>query len=405
MRTGHDAVDSRVDGARTSLVELSRAVHADAEIAFEEHTSADRVASALEAGGFEIESGVAELETAFVATAGSGELTIGICAEYDALPGIGHACGHNIIAAAATGAGLALASVADDLGITVKVFGTPAEERGGGKVLMLNAGVFDGVHAAMMVHPSPREQPIFPCLAVSQLQVTATGKTSHASAFPELGINAADALTVAQVGIGLLRQHLPATVRVHGIITDGGMAPNIVPGTASGEWFVRAETLEELAKVEARIVACFEGGGLAAGATIAVEPVGPPYSHFRHDADLAGSWLTHALAMDRPLVIEGVRSVDDMIRTSGSTDMANVSMAIPSIHPMMALPTNGAVNHQPEFTAACVTADADRAVRDGAVGMARTAVDAATTPALRERLLAGAPPIQPLTAVLDRMFG
>src|SRR3954451_21919815 len=191
-----------VERARGALLELSHTIHAHPEVCFEEERSSAWVADALADAGYAVEAPVADLPTAFVATAGTGPLTIGICAEYDALPAIGHACGHNIICAAGVGAGLALAPLADDLCITIKVFGTPAEEGGGGKILMLERGVFDGVHAAMMVHPSPTEMPTMPCLAVSHLDVHYHGKEAHASAWPEQGINAADALTVAQVGVG-----------------------------------------------------------------------------------------------------------------------------------------------------------------------------------------------------------
>src|SRR3954447_4016255 len=192
-----DAARAEVDRAHDALVELSHTIHAHPELAFEEERSSAWAADALATGGFDVDTGVADLPTAFVATAGSGPLTLGICAEYDALPAIGHACGHNIICAAAVGAGLALQPLADDLGITVKVFGTPAEEGGGGKILMLERGAFDGVHAAMMVHPAPTEMAEMPCLAVSHLNVFFEGKEAHASAWPEAGINGADALTVA----------------------------------------------------------------------------------------------------------------------------------------------------------------------------------------------------------------
>ena len=206
-----------VEAAAAGLVELSHTIHAHPELAFEEERSSRWVAEALSDAGLDVETGVCDLPTAFVATAGRGPLTVGICAEYDALPGIGHACGHNVIAAAAVGAGAALARVADDLGITVRVLGTPAEEGGGGKILMLERGAFDGVHAAMMVHPAPMEQVHMECLAVSHFDVFFHGKAAHASAFPERGINAADALTVAQVAVGLLRQHFSAGNQVHGI--------------------------------------------------------------------------------------------------------------------------------------------------------------------------------------------
>lgn len=375
-------VDASVGREADRLIALSHAVHGDAEIAFEEFRSAERVAAALATAGLDVRTGVAGLDTAFVATAGSGPLTIAICAEYDALPGIGHACGHNVIAAAAVGAGIALAPLADDLGLTIKVMGTPAEEGGGGKVMMLDAGVFDGVHAAMMVHPAPDESLIFPCLAVEHLSVAYRGREAHASAYPHLGINAADALTVAQVSIGLLRQHLEPSHRVHGIVTDGGDAPNIVPGSTRGSWYVRASTLDELAELSPRVRACFEAGAVATGCEVEVELAGPPYSEFLTDMTLLDAYEREASQVGR------VFPTGDAQRPlSGSTDMANVSLRIPTIHPLLGIETNGAVNHQPEFTAAAANASADRAVLEGAMAMARTSVAIALDPDARGRLL------------------
>jgi len=380
------AAASTVAAAEDVLIGLSHRIHAHPEINFEEELAANWVATVLADAGFAVETGVADLPTAFVATIGSGPLTVGICAEYDALPGIGHACGHNIIAAAATGAGLALAPLADDLGLTVKVFGTPAEEGGGGKILMLQRGVFEGVHAAMMVHPSPIERETMACLAVSHTHVRYTGKSAHASAWPEQGINAADALTVAQVGIGLLRQHVPSASRIHGIVTHGGDAPNVVPEATSGVWLVRAPTLAELAVLEPRVRACWEAGALATGCTLETEPVGPPYSEMRYDIEMAASYRANATALGRTF-IDLPKDLAD--RTAGSTDMANISLAIPTIHPMLGLDCLPASNHQPDFTAACATTVADKATVEGATAMAWTCVDMATDQAQRARLLAG----------------
>src|SRR4051794_16100596 len=373
--------------AEGALIELSHTVHAHPELCFEEERSSAWAADALAGAGFAVESGVCDLPTAFVATAGSGPLTIGICAEYDALPAIGHACGHNIICASAVGAGIALKDLADDLGITVKVFGTPAEEGGGGKILMLERGAFDGVHAAMMVHPAPTEMPEMPCLAVSHLDVHYTGKEAHASAWPEQGINGADALTIAQVGIGLLRLHIRQSDRIHGIVTHGGDAPNVVPGHTSGTWLVRSKTLAELADLEPRVRACFEAGALATGCTHEVKPKSPPYSEFEPDMDMVAIYRTNAEKLGRhfPDIPREIAQ-----RTAGSTDMANISLALPTIHPMLGLDCLPAVNHQPDFTAACITPKADQAVVDGALGMAWTCIDLATDDTQRSRLIAGA---------------
>ena len=371
-----------VDARRDALVELSHRVHAANEIRFEERRSSEMVADALAGAGFQVDKGACDLETAFVATAGTGPLTIGICAEYDALPGIGHACGHNIIAAAAAGAGMALAPVADDLGVTVRVLGTPAEESGGGKILMLDRGAFDGVHAAMMVHPCPEERVHVDCLAVADFEVRYHGREAHASSYPERGLNAVDALTVAQVAIGLLRQHFNPFDQVHGIVVKGGEAPNIVPAHCSARFYVRARNMEALELLRARVNRCFEAGALATGTRMEMEPEGPSYSEFTPDLEMGEIYRRNAEAIGRIFP-----SLPPM--KSGSTDMANVSLRMPTIHPMMEIEANGASNHQPEFTAACVTESADRAVRDGALAMALTVVDLAGTPPVRERLLAG----------------
>ncbi len=371
-----------MEAQASGLVDLSHRIHAHPELNFEEERASTWVAEALEAAGFGVERGVCDLPTAFVATAGSGPLTVAVCAEYDALPGIGHACGHNVIAAAATGAGLALAPLADDLGLTVKVMGTPAEEGGGGKILMLERGAFAGVNAAMMVHPAPLEAEHMPCLAVSHLEVHYRGKEAHASAFPEQGVNAADALTVAQTAIGLLRQHIGPAARIHGIVTKGGDAPNIVPGHAAGRWYVRERTLAHLAELEPRVRRCFEAGALATGCRVSVEPQSPPYSEFAHDVEMAAVYRRNAEALGRTFPEHA-----ELARMAGSTDMANVSLAMPAIHPMLGLDSFPASNHQPEFTAFCAKPVADKAVVDGAVAMAWTAIDLATTPELRARLL------------------
>jgi len=264
----------------------------------------------------------------------------------------------------------------------VTVLGTPAEEGGGGKILLLERGAFDGAHAAMMVHPSPYEQAEMPIIAVSHLDVAYTGKEAHASAYPFLGVNAADALVVAQTAIGLLRQHLRAGDRVHGIVTKGGDAANIIPAHTEGKWMVRAATLEQLEEVQAKVTRCFEAGALATGATLELSSDERPYSEMRHDHQLSALYQRNAEALGRSFP-------DRTDRGAGSTDMGNVSLALPSIHPTIGIDALPAVNHQPEFTAKCATPAADQAVVDGAVAMAWTAIDAAADEALRERLLAG----------------
>ncbi|HXY43645.1 MAG TPA: M20 family metallopeptidase [Acidimicrobiales bacterium] len=363
-----------------TLIGLSHRIHAKPELGFEEENASAWCAEQLAEAGLSVVMGICDLPTAFVATAGSGPFVLAICAEYDALPDIGHACGHNVIASAAIGAGRALAPLADDLGITIKVLGTPAEEGGGGKVLMLERGGFDGVNAAMMVHPAPGELDRMPCLAVEHFDVVYRGKEAHASAFPERGINAADALTVAQVAIGLLRQHADFGDQVHGIVTLGGAAPNIVPAHTEAKYYVRARTLKALETWSPRVKRCFEAGALATGCGLEIVPQGPTYSEFRTDEAMANLYRANATALGRVFPPPGDRIM------SGSTDMANVSLAIPSIHPMLGLDSFPAVNHQPEFTAAAGGAIADQAVLDGATAMAWTVIDLASSEDERTRL-------------------
>ena len=308
---------------------------------------------------------------------------VAVCAEYDALPDLGHACGHNIIAATAVGAGLALASVADRLGLTVRVLGTPAEEGGGGKVLMLERGAFAGVHAAMMVHPWPSEWLTARCLAVAHYDVHYRGREAHASAAPWEGVNAQDALTIAQVAIGLLRQQLPPGDQVHGVVTKSSSAANVIPAAVTARYMVRSPTAAGLAALRPRVDACFEAGALATGCTVEYEELSPVYSHMEADPELLLAYRANAETLGRRFEADDTGAPVPTL----STDMANVSLAVPTIHPLIGIETHGAVNHQREFTAACVTPSADAAVRDGAVALAWTAIDAASDPALRERLL------------------
>ena len=383
LHTRFEAAEAAVDRRLEDLVRLSHEVHAHPELCFEERVSSALTADALSAAGFAVTWGTAGMETAFVAECGSGPLVVAVCAEYDALPNVGHACGHNVIAATAVGAGVGLAPVADALGLTVRVVGTPAEEGGGGKITMVEHGTFDDVHLAMMVHPWPEDRLEAACLAVAHFDVELTGRTAHASAAPWQGINAADAMVVAQVAIGLLRQQLPPGDQVHGVVTSGGEAANIVPSRVTGRFMARSRTLEGLQALLPRVRACFEAGALATGCEVAFTPVAHDYSHMESDGDLLGLYRTNAEALGRRFTADDAGAPLPTL----STDMANVSLAVPSIHPLLGIDAQGAVNHQPEFAAACITGSADAAVRDGALAMAWTAIDAASGP-VRDRLLA-----------------
>jgi amidohydrolase len=370
------------------LIALSHRIHAHPEMGYEEERASGWLTEYLAGAGFHVEAGICDLPTAFRATAGSGPLHLTICAEYDCLPAIGHACGHNLIAAMAVGAGIGAARVADDAGLTVTVLGTPAEEHGfkGGKILLMERGGFDGQHAAMMVHPGPADVVLPHLIAATILEIAYTGKEAHASAFPQLGINAADALTIAQVAIGLLRQSIGETDRIHGIITKGGDAPNVIPAHTSARYMARANELPDLEALVPRLRRCFEAGALATGATLEITGGDRPYAQVVHDLTMAALYRRNAEALGRPLVEAPV---------AASTDMGNVSLAMPTIHPMIGINSLPAVNHQPEFTAHCNTPDADRAVMDGSVAMAWTAIDMGSDEAMRGRLTERAYHYQP----------
>ncbi|MET9290288.1 M20 family metallopeptidase [Nocardia beijingensis] len=383
---GVDAVacgDAAIRAASAELIALSHAIHDEPELAFEETRSVAKTIAPLAERGFEIEVGVAELPTAFRARYGSGSLTVGLCAEYDALPEIGHACGHNIIAASAVGAALGLAEVADALDLTVLVFGTPAEESGGGKVLMLERGVFDDVAMAMMVHPGPLDIVGARSLALADVSVVFHGREAHASAAPEQGRNAGDAVTVAQVALGLLRQHLLPGQQLHGIVGDGGVAPNIVPGRAELLYYLRAVDSASLDDLMRRASACFEAGALATGCTHEIRTLAPTYTELTPDPELLLVYREQLAGLGRvPLAPEF-----EAQRPLGSTDMGNVTNVIPGIHPVIGIDAGGAVTHQPGFAAASVNASADRAVLDGALALARTAIAVARDDIHRDRLL------------------
>jgi amidohydrolase len=378
-----DSARLAIDAGLPGLVELSHTIHDHPEVSFEEDRASAWTADALESGGFRVTRGTAGMPTAFTAEAGSGPLVLAVCAEYDALPGVGHACGHNIIAASAVGAGFGLAGLADDLGITVRVLGTPAEEGGGGKITMLEHGVFDDVHAAMMIHPWSTERLQGTCLAVSHFDVTFTGKSAHASAAPFEGINAGDAMAIAQVAVAMLRQQFRPGDQVHGITTLGGEAANIIPEVVTGRYMCRSTSQTGLAVLEPRVMACFEAGALATGAALTRTDLAPVYSHMECDPDLLALYRSNAESLGRQFTLDDQGAP----RPTFSTDMANVSLAVPTIHPLVRIESGGSVNHQPEFAAACITPSADAAVRDGALAMAWTAIDAARTVDLRDRLL------------------
>lgn len=366
-----DRVAAIIAQRAASLIGLASRLHANPETAWQEHNSSRWVADLLADGGFDVTPHYLGLDTAFLACYGSGPFRLGICAEYDALPGLGHACGHNLISAISVGAALGLAPLADEAGLTIEVYGTPAEEGGGGKIELLDRGAFVGLDLAMMAHPAPVDVAEAHPFAVSHSHVTYRGKASHAAAYPEQGINAADAFTIAQVAIGLLRQHLPSGVRIHGVVTNGGEAPNAIPERTEGRWYVRAESLTELAELEPRVWRCFEAAALATGCTLEVTPESKPYAEFRANAAALAAYRSNAERLGR--TFDGAGVAARMNRAS--TDMGNVSQIVPAIHPYVGIGSLPALNHQREFAAYCVGPQAERAIIDAATALAWTALD------------------------------
>lgn len=383
IATAAASVEDAVNRRRSDLVELSHSIHAEPELAFEEFKSCAKTQALVAERGFEMTAAPGGLDTAFRAEFGSGPLAIGICAEYDALPGLGHACGHNIIAASAVGAALALADVAGECGIKVVLIGTPAEEAGGGKVLLLNAGAFDDITAAVMIHPGSIDIARARSLAASQFEVTYLGRAAHAAVAPFLGLNAADAITVAQTAIGLLRQQFAPGQMAHGIVTEGGLAPNVIPARTALMYTMRATEASSLRDLEGRMADCFLAGAVATGCDYEIEQTEPPYDELTPDIWLADVFRSEMKRLGREPIGEDIEAAVPL----GSTDMGNVTKAMPGIHPVVAVDAGGASVHQPGFAAAAASPSGDKAVVEGAVMLARTVVALAETPAQRDRVL------------------
>jgi amidohydrolase len=356
-----------------TLQELSRWMYDNPETAYKEHQTSARMAETLRAGGFDVEYPAYGLDTAFEANIGTSGPRIVICAEMDALPDVGQACGHNIIGTAAIGAGLSLSPLVEQLGIRVTVLGTPAEEGHGGKIDLIGTGAFEDAAASMMIHPSTRNivDPTF--LAVQHVDIEFHGKEAHASSSPHVGINALDAAVQAYTNIAALRQHMLNTDRIHGIITAGGSAANIVPSHTAMSWYIRSLTDERLEELSEKVHACFAAAALSTGCTYETRMVGHPYSNIQNDITMVDLFADNSAALGRDMV----RTADAPSRSFGSTDMGNVSYVVPSIHPMLDLGASPAVNHQPEFAAFTVTDAGMAMIRDGALAMAWTAIDLA----------------------------
>lgn len=375
-----DRVCAEVEALREELIDLSLRIHAHPETAFQEQQASAWLAGWLEGRGFRVQRGVCDLPTAFRAESGEGDPRVALLAEYDALPGIGHGCGHNLIAAASVGGGGAAAAVAEEIGGSVVVIGTPAEEVYGGKVLMARRGAFDGLDAAMLCHPGSRNAAYARALACAELQVEYFGKEAHAAARPEAGVNALDALIIAYNGVAALRQHIRSGARIHGIITKGGQAPNIVPGHAAGSFLVRAENDEYLEELKGRVIACFQAGEQATGARLEHRWGEAEYAAMRTNGPLAEAYRSNLAAVGREVTEDTSR------RSMGSTDMGNVSALVPAIHPTIAIAPREVSAHSPEFARCAASEEGHRGLLDAAKALAMTTVEVLADADLREEM-------------------
>jgi len=373
--TPYERIDRAIDDASGDLRAISLDLHANPELNFEEVHAHQVLTDYLDREGFEVVRGAYTMPTAFKAVAGSGGPTLAVLSEYDALPGIGHACGHNLIAIAGIGAGLGLRAGLEGMPGTVVILGSPAEEGGAGKQVLIEQRAFDGVDAAFMAHPSPRDNASPKVQAIQQLKVEYHGRNAHAAAMPWQGINALDALVMGYNAISVLRQQMKPSDRVHGIFTDAGLKPNIIPDYAAGEYYVRSATMPELAELMERVKAALESAGPATGCRAEVTWVGRPYTDMITNEPFAQRYCDHMAELGHPVGLEHWMG--------GSTDMGNVSYVVPTIHPMFGIPCDPMnANHTAPFTAAAATPEAHENTIRVAKAMARAAYDLATDAAL-----------------------
>ncbi|MBM3717828.1 MAG: M20 family metallopeptidase [Actinobacteria bacterium] len=360
-----------IDAAAADLVEVSHDIHGHPEQNYEERFAADLLARTASRHGMDVALGVYGPDTAVGAEFGGGPLVC-VMSEYDALPDIGHGCGHNVIAAAGLGAAIGLAAVAGDAGGRLRWLGTPAEEGGGGKIVMARNGALADVELAMMVHSADADLTQIDAIALQQLVVEYTGTEAHAAAAPHMGRNALDAAVLGYMGVAALRQHIRSTERVHGIFTKAGDKPNIVPREAGTEWYVRSDTIGSLEELKPRVLAALEAGAHACGCGVSHRWVGAPYADLISNDTAASLYVANAARLGR--------SVSDprtgVHRVVGSTDMGNVSHLVPTIHPMIAAAPRGTVIHTADFATHARGSLADAAVVDGAKAMALTVIDA-----------------------------
>ena len=365
---------AEIDSHRHQLENLSLKIHSHPELGFKEHRAQAWLTQYLEEAGFLVEPGICELATAFKASYSSGRPAIAILAEYDALPQLGHACGHNLIAAAAVGAAVASKAAVDHLGGSLLVIGTPAEELHGGKIIMAEKGAFDNIDAAMIVHPGTHDTATTKTLACISLEVEFFGREAHAAANPEAGINALEAMLQSFNGINSLRQHIKDKARIHGIITDGGQAANIVPAHSAASFLVRAEDETYLEALKQKVLNCFLGAATASGARLKYRWSKLQYAPMCNNLIMARLFAENMCSLGRKMKLY------DPSQTFGSTDMGNVSQLVPGIHPFVAIAPAEVTGHSPKFAAAAASGTGMKGMIDAAKALATTVVDLLSSP-------------------------
>jgi len=377
MSTVKDQIGQAVDRLADDLEQLSRRIHDHPELAYQEVKAAGWLSDYLTGQGFKVERGVAGVETAFRATIETGHgPTIAILCEYDALPSIGHACGHNVIATSGAGAGAALAAVRATLPAgRIQVIGTPAEEGGGGKVKLIQGGVFEHVDVAMMIHGFDRWILHQDLLGIVRVGFEFTGKAAHASADPWEGVNALDAVIQTFNNVSMLRQQIRPEARIHGIVTQGGAAPNIIPEAAACTFYVRAAKLDYMWALHKRVIACAEGAATATGCTLKVVEFEAPYEPLKRNNTLLDLFRAN---MKTTGAVESPPMADRM----GSSDIGNVSQVIPAIQPMVQIAPHGTPIHSRAFEAAAVSGLAREGMCQAAKTMAMTTYDLLADPGL-----------------------
>jgi amidohydrolase len=374
-----NAVCKLIELRSSEFIAIAHELYKNPETALQEFRSASRLCSFLQTEGFNVSRGVAGMETAFLATSGTAGPAVAILAEMDALPELGHACGHNIIAAAAIGAAAALRSVLPPDSAKITIMGTPAEEQGIGKIELIKAGLFDEIDFAMMVHPSSRRYVTKMYLGLARLRFTFHGKPAHAAAYPEEGVNALDGVIQTFNSINALRQQVSEDVRIHGIVTDGGVAPNIIPALASCSFYVRAADLERVHLTVRRVIACAQGAAIATGCSLDIIEDPRVMAPFRINKTFAALYKSQLETLSLP---EDEVPID---RNRGSSDIGNVSQVVPTIHPHV--PIGSGVNiHSSSFAEATVSAMGDKAVLEGACTLAMTVIDLVFDQECRDRI-------------------